>query len=218
MRLITDEYDALTIGGAPAHAWAWLLIKNIVNNNKQLLNGHDVAYLFGQTYISGFDSYIHNVYWKHVYNYDRPIQLFHNGGGINYPTFFADINWRFLLNGANNPEYPAGHPESSSCFAEALRLSLITLGLINNSNIFNNDTIPGGPLSMCYNEPAFFTPVQLATCNHPIVVSTFSEFKDRVIRARISGGMHYTISAVVGRRVGEEIASYIVSNIMLPLV
>jgi len=212
LRSNIDENDALAMVLAPSQVFINKMVEQVIEQNINDLNGYDIGYLYALTSLSLHDSAVHNTYWKHHYNFDRPIQLIYNGGGVQYPQYVADTNWKFFRNGAPNPEYPCAHCENTGAGLEALRLGLITIGLINSSDINHNDTIPGGTITICEGFGA-----TSSNCLYPITVGKFVEFKDRVIRARVCGGMHYHKSGQVGKLVGEQVAAYDNLHHLLPL-
>jgi hypothetical protein len=214
IRSSLEESDALAMVIAPSQVFINKFVELIVDQNRENLNDYDIGYLYALSSLSLHDSAVHNTYWKQYYNFDRPIQLIYNGGGTLYPQYIPNHNWTFLRNGAPNPEYPCAHCENTGAGIEAIRLALINIGLVNNTNN-NNDTLPGGPITICEGYGTNSSIVN--NCLYPITFGKFVEFKDRVVRARVCGGMHYTISGRIGRLVGEQIASFNCQHHLIPL-
>jgi hypothetical protein len=201
-RSTLDENDVLAMVNASSSTFVTKIAQLIIEKNNNVLNAFDVGYIFAQLSLSLHDSAIHNTYWKNIHMADRPAQLIRWGddGGVNSRYQSHTLSqWHFFRNGAPNQEYPAGHPENSGGGVEAIRLALVNLGIISETN----DVIPNGPITLCEGIGSYAN-----SCQYSMTITRFSEFQDRVIRARVCGGMHYRVSGEVGRDVGEQIAAY----------
>jgi hypothetical protein len=224
LRTPTEQADAMSIGAGSAHTLTNRMVEKVVQqlnpetkHEYNLLTVNDVAYLYAQNSLNSFDSFVHNIYWKTVYNYSRPAHVIHWGGQFNplipYPQYQADPYWHVFMVGGPNQEYPCGHCEVSAAGTESLRLTLVQVGVLAPGD--NN--IPGGPISTYIGPTAPFSIVYIPNQTANITVGKFNEFKDRVIRARVTGGMHFTVSGNIGKSVGDQIAAYNIATHMTKL-
>jgi hypothetical protein len=135
---------------------------------------------------------------KSHYNFWRPWQAITRAAeyGNLYPKLaaLADPTWQPFLTTPPNPEYPAGHPTSSSCMAQTLRR---TLGW----NVF-----PGGLVTVVAN----------AAVNESYL--TVGELEEKMVNARVFGGMHLRSSGRVGVALGHKLVDWTVDHYLQPVV
>jgi len=144
------------------------------------------------------DSYICGTNQKAKYNYWRPWQVITraNEWGLLYPKLaqLYDPNWVPYQVTPNHQEYPAGHPSASAGYAQVVR------------RITGWEVFPGGPITVNAPKPGIFE-----------TYNSLGEIKEKMVQARVFGGMHLRNSGRVGARMGEQIADYVVDNFLLPV-
>lgn len=142
------------------------------------------------------DSYTCVTTQKAVYNFWRPWQVITraNEWASVFPKLAAvyDPSWQSFQTTPNNPEYPAGHPTASGCLAQTLR------------RVVGWEVIPGGAITV------FATPTVSET------YLTVGELEEKMVNARVFGGMHLRASGRVGVNLGHKLSDYTVTNYLLP--
>jgi len=128
----------------------------------------------------------HYQFWRPWQTITRAAEWAHS-----YPKLaqLADPTWEPFLTTPPNPEYPAGHPTASSCLAHTLRRVLGWSG-----------KFPGGSIT---------------TVANPAVNETFltvGEIEEKMVNARVFGGMHYRNSGRVGVQLGHNLVDWTVDH------
>jgi len=143
------------------------------------------------------DSYTCIFTQKSHYYFWRPWQTITraNEWANIYPKLAAlhDPTWEPFQITPNNPEYPAGHPTASSCLAHSLR------------RILGWEVIPGGSIT------AVATPTVQET------YLTVGEIEEKMVNARVFGGMHYRSSGRAGVSYGHKLVDYTVDHYLRPV-
>jgi len=143
------------------------------------------------------DSYTSITNQKTTYESWRPVHAITRAmdyAGL-YPRLaqLFDPTWESFQTTPNNPEYPAGHPCASSCLAHSLR------------RILNWEVFPGGPVT------ATATPTIQET------YSTVGEIEEKMVNARVFGGMHLRASGRTGVILGHRLVDWTVTHWLLPV-
>lgn len=133
------------------------------------------------------DSVIINIHSKQVYNFWRPITAIREG----VPGVEADPSWVPFIDTPPNQEYPAGHPQQSSAVANIYALLF--------------DSAP-------FDEPVVLRNPQGQERSY----NSFQHMVDDVVLGRITGGMHFRNSGVVGAEWGRYIAEWVFDNSLQP--
>jgi len=144
------------------------------------------------------DSYICVTNMKDKYNAWRPFQVINraNEWSLIYPKLaqLYDPNWVPFQVTPPHQEYPAGHPSASGGYAQVVR------------RITGWEVFPGGPITV--NAP------------RPGISETYNsvgEIEEKMVNARVFGGMHLRQSGYAGQQLGHDIADYIVDKFLLPV-
>jgi hypothetical protein len=139
------------------------------------------------------DSYTCVTAQKATYNFWRPWQAINraNEWANLYPKLanLFDPAWQSFQVTPNNPEYPAGHPTASGVLAQTLR------------RVLGWEVIPGGLVTIVSPNPTI-TESYL----------TVGEFEEKMVLARVFGGMHLRSSGRVGVSLGHKLVDYTVDN------
>lgn len=151
------------------------------------LDLEDTARVLALGSMAAADAMIINTHSKQAYNFWRPITAIHEGS----PGVAADPTWAPMLDTPPNQEYPAGHPQQSSAVVNTY------------ANLFGS-------------EP-FTTPLVVRnTQGRERGFNSFQQMVDDVVLGRITGGMHFRNSGVVGAESGRQIAEWVTSHSLLP--
>jgi hypothetical protein len=144
------------------------------------------------------DSYLSVTNQKATYQYWRPWQAITRGADPLWASLFpelaslADPSWQSFQTTPNNPEYPAGHPTGSSCLAHTLR------------RLLRWEVIPGGSITAIANP----------TINETYF--TIGDIEEKMVNARVFGGMHLRQSGRIGVKLGHNLVDYTVATWLRP--
>jgi hypothetical protein len=133
------------------------------------------------------DAVIINLHSKQAYNFWRPITAIREGS----PGVTADPTWAPMIDTPPNQEYPAGHPQQSSAV-------LNTYAQLFGSEPFAEPLVVRNPQGR---ERSF---------------SSFQQMVDDVVLGRVTGGMHFRNSGVVGAESGRQIATWVTTHSLQP--
>jgi len=145
------------------------------------------------------DSYITVANQKATYQNWRPWQAITTANDTRWASLYpglaalADPTWVPFQTTPNNPEYPAGHPTASSLLAHTIR------------RLTGWEVIPGGPIRVVSPNP-----------NISENYTSIGEIEEKMVNARVFGGMHLRESGRVGVALGHKIADYIIANWLQP--
>lgn len=134
------------------------------------------------------DAYLAVFDAKYEYNFWRPITAIRNGAEDDNRATEADRSWLPLIDTPMHPEYPCAHCIASSTAANVLMRIFKTSKLIE---------------------------VELASPFTPNVTRRFSDLNSytaEIMDARVFGGVHFRQSALVGKKMGEQVAKFVVNN------
>jgi len=151
------------------------------------LDLEDTARVLALGSMAAADAVIINIHSKQAYNYWRPITAIHEGS----PGVAADPTWAPMLDTPPNQEYPAGHPQQSSAVAN-------TYAKLFGSEPFTTPLVVRNPQGR---ERGF---------------NSFQQMVDDVVLGRITGGMHFRNSGVVGAESGRQIAEWVTGHSLQP--
>jgi hypothetical protein len=130
---------------------------------------------------------------KYHYQFWRPITAIRNGDLDDNPETERMPTWEPIDVTPAHPEYPCAHCIVSTAVATVIE-AMIGSGDIPEVSI----TMPSAP-----------------GVTHRY--TNLDAFMEEVANARIYAGFHYRNSTVVGRNMGKEIGSYVLTTIMQPL-
>jgi PAP2 superfamily len=128
---------------------------------------------------------------KYEYNFWRPITAIRNGNDDGNRNTEADRSWLPLIDTPMHPEYPCAHCITSTTAANVLM------------RIFKNSK---------------FAEIELTSPFAPNATRRFSDLNDyvwEIMDARVFGGVHFRQSALVGKKMGEQIAEFVVINYLM---
>jgi PAP2 superfamily len=152
----------------------------------------DSARVFALVAVATADAYLAVFDAKYEYNFWRPLTAVRNGADDGNPATEADRSWQPLIDTPMHPEYPCAHCIASSTAANVL------MKIFKSSNLVEVElTSPFAP-SMTRR------------------VSDLNDYVAEIMDARVFGGVHFRQSALVGKKMGEQIAEFATNN-FLPL-
>lgn len=150
----------------------------------------DSARVFALFAMATADAYLAVFDAKYEYNFWRPITAIRNGADDGNRSTEADRSWLPLIDTPMHPEYPCAHCIASTTAANVL------------IKIFKS---------------AKFTDIELTSPFAPNVTRRFLDLNDyvsEIMDARVLGGVHFRQSALVGKKMGEQIAEFVVGNFL----
>jgi PAP2 superfamily len=148
----------------------------------------DSARLFALFSMATADAYLAVFDAKYEYNFWRPITAIRNGNDDGNRNTEANRSWLPLIETPMHPEYPCAHCIASTTAANVLM------------KIFKSSK---------------FTEIELTSPFAPNVTRRFSDLNDyvsEIIDARVFGGVHFRQSALVGKKMGEQVAEFVINN------
>jgi hypothetical protein len=148
----------------------------------------DTARVLALGSMAAADAVIINIHSKQAYNFWRPITAIREGS----PGVAADPTWAPLIDTPPNQEYPAGHPQQSSAVVN-------TYVQLFGSEPFATPLIVSNPQGR---DRGF---------------NSFQAMVDDVVLARVTGGMHFRNSGVVGAESGRKIAEWVTGHSLQPV-
>lgn len=151
------------------------------------LDLEDTARVLALGSMAAADAVIINIHSKQAFNFWRPITALHEGS----PGVAADPTWAPMIDTPPNQEYPAGHPQQSSAVAN-------TYAKLFGSEPFTTPLVVRNPQGR---ERGF---------------NSFQQMVDDVVLGRITGGMHFRNSGVVGAESGRQIAEWVTGHSLQP--
>jgi PAP2 superfamily len=150
----------------------------------------DNARLFALFTMATADAYLAVFDAKYEYNFWRPVTAIRNGADDGNRATEADRSWLPLIDTPMHPEYPCAHCIASSTAADVLM------------RIFKSSKL---------------VEVELAS---PFTSNVTRRFLDlnvyvaEIMDARVFGGVHFRQSALVGKKMGEQVAEFVVNNFL----
>ena len=151
----------------------------------------DSARLFALFAMATADAYLAVFDAKYEYNFWRPVTAIRNGNDDGNRATEADRSWLPLIDTPMHPEYPCAHCIASSAAANVLM------------RIFKSSKL---------------VEFELASPFAPNVTRKFSDlnvYVSEIMDARVFGGVHFQQSTFVGRKMGEQVAEFVVTNYLL---
>ena len=148
----------------------------------------DSARLFALFSMATADAYLAVFDAKYEYNFWRPITAIRNGNDDGNRATEADPSWLPLIDTPMHPEYPCAHCIASTTAANVLMRIFKTSKLVDVE--MTSPFLPNGTRR----------------------VSDLNDYVAEIIDARVYGGVHFRQSALVGKKMGERIAEFVVKN------
>jgi PAP2 superfamily len=150
------------------------------------------ARLFALFAMATADAYLAVFDAKYEYNFWRPITAIRNGADDGNRNTEADRSWLPLIDTPMHPEYPCAHCIASTTAANVLM------------KIFKSSK---------------FAEIELTSPFAPNVTRRFSDLNDyvsEIVDARVLGGVHFRQSALVGKKMGEQVAEFVTNSFLTP--
>ena len=179
--------------GGPALLWNGVA-RNLVDDPNYAVDPAESALLFAMLNLSAADAGINCWNDKYYWDFWRPWQAIHEAARDGNPATEPDASWTALLT-APYPEHPSGH----LCLDGAHLLVLQTF--------FNTDHVQFGVTSRAFGFPPGETRY----------FDRFSEPLDEITEARIWAGLHFRTADVQGRKLGRNVARYMLKHYFQPL-
>jgi membrane-associated phospholipid phosphatase len=148
----------------------------------------DTARAFALFYLAASDASVACWDAKYAFNYWRPQAAIGAGERDGNQATIGDPDWRPLVMTPPHPEYPSAHATNSAAMAAVL------------TAFFGDE--PGFVIAAASSTSPGFTREWLA----------FSEGVREVIDARVYSGIHFRTADLIGARLGQRVAQFVVTH------
>jgi hypothetical protein len=172
----------------PAGHWQEIAASIARARNSSLLEN---ARLFALLSLAQADASIVCWHAKYLHNVWRPVTAIERAAEDGNDATEADPTWTSYLAAPPFPAYTSGHSSFSKASAEVLARFYGTDQITFSTS---SDSLPG--ITRAFN--------------------SFSSCVDEIGRSRIYGGIHFEFDNRQGKRTGQAVAEYVVSNYLLP--